>query len=232
MHAAAQDIARPVPALETTPGRGPATIRLFRPADEAQVRDICFTTAFFGHPMEPVVSDRRWVTEALLGYHFAAEPDLLFVAEAGDAVVGYLAGGTDALRQRRWFRRERLWPLAVGALRSRRILNARSVRAALAAVAPFYAVHRRWRCLIRDYPAFLHVNLAAPWQGQGIGRRLLDEFAARLRERRIPGLHASTATAAGQAFFAKQGFRIVVARPIRKILDLPPGTLSLMARTA
>lgn len=216
--------------LATPAGHGPATVRLFRPADEAQVRNICHATAFFGQSMAPVVADLRWVTDALLGYHLAVEPDLLFVAEAGGAVVGYLAGGSDALGERLWFRQETLWRLVVRALRSRRIVNARSLRAALAAAAPFYAVHRRWRSICRDYPAFLHVNLAAAWQGQGIGRRLLDEFSARLRERRIPGVHVSTATAAGQAFFAKQGFRLVVARPIGKILDRPPGTLCLMVR--
>jgi len=46
--------------------------------------------------------------------------------------------------------------------------------------------------LTRRYPAHLHVNLAAPWRGQGIGARLISAFAERARASGAPGVHVVT----------------------------------------
>ncbi len=208
-----------------------ASIRLFQPADESRVREICFATALYGQPMDQVVSDAAWMTDVLLGYHFAAEPERLWVAEADGNVVGYLAGCSNALRQQRWFRRKALWPLLFRALRSRRILNARAARLARAAAGPSLGVHRAVRDILAGHPALLHLNLDASHQGQGIGARLLDAYIVRLREEHVPGVHLTTGTVAGQSFFGKHGFRLVTARPIPAVLGLPPGRHALMARS-
>ena len=205
-------------------------IRLFRPSDEPRIRDICFATALYGQPMRPVMADREWMTDVLLGYHFAAEPELLLVAELDGGVAGYLAGGSDARRQQRWFRQNRLGPLALRAVRSREILNARFWKLGWASAGPALRLHRILRRIVDEYPAFLHMNLDAAWQGQGIGRRLLDAFIPMLRERQIPGVHITTGTAAGRAFFAKNGFTLMASRAIRAVLNLPPGMQCLLAR--
>lgn len=209
----------------------PAFIRLFTPADEARIRDICFSTALYGRPMPPAVAERDWLTDALLGYHFAAEPESLLVAEVDGAVVGYLAGCVDTLRQQRWFLRKQALPLFIRAAFSRQIVAAGFWKLGLAAMGPALAMRQRLREIVADYPALLHINLDAPRQGQGVGQQLLDRFSARLREQRIPGVHVTTATAAGRAFFAKNGFTLVASHPIHAVLGLPPSLHCLMART-
>ena len=208
-----------------------ASIRSFTPADEERVRDICFATALFGRPMPPAVADRNWLTDALLGYHFAAEPESLLVAEADGNVIGYLAGCADPRRHQRWFRQKQARSLVLRAVFSRQIVAPGFWKLGLAALGPSWGLRRSLRKIAAAYPAFLHVNLDADWQGQGIGRRLLDHFAAQLRERHVPGVHVTTATVAGRAFFARNGFALVAARPIRAVLGLPPGLYCLMART-
>ena len=206
------------------------SVRRFAPADEPRIRDICFATALYGQPMQSVIADRAWMTDALLGYHFAVEPESLWVADADGVVVGYLAGCTDARRQGQWFRQRLFWPLVGRAVRSREIVNVRSWKLGWAAIGPALGIHRRARRIAAEYPALLHINLDAAWQGRGVGKRLLDAFLAALREQRIPGVQIVTGTVAGRAFFAKHGFALVAARPIRAVLDLPPGKQCLMAR--
>lgn len=205
-------------------------IRPFLPVDETRVREICYATALLGGPIQPLIPDLMWVSDALLGYHLVEEPDLLLVAEAEGVIAGYLAGGTDVRRQQRWFRKHNLWPLMLRAVRSRRILNARTCRTGLALVPAFWGVHRQAPHIHLEYPAFLHINLAGAWQGRGVGAQLLEKYLADLRARRIPGLHVSTGTVAGQAFFAKHGFREMAARPRPEIPGVPAGKLCLMAR--
>lgn len=65
---------------------------------------------------------------------------------------------------------------------------------------------------LRDYPAHLHINLDEAYRNRGIGRRLIDAFAAQVAAAGLPGLHAITsATARNVGFYERAGF-IQVAR--------------------
>ncbi|MDX2309170.1 MAG: GNAT family N-acetyltransferase [Hyphomicrobium sp.] len=62
----------------------------------------------------------------------------------------------------------------------------------------------------RSYPAQLHVNLAASWRGQGIGKRLVSALAEEVFRRGALGLHAITARGMdNQRFYEAIGFREV-----------------------
>lgn len=43
-----------------------------------------------------------------------------------------------------------------------------------------------------SYPAHLHINLAAPYRGAGVGSALIDRFAQIVRAAGLPGLHVTT----------------------------------------
>jgi GNAT superfamily N-acetyltransferase len=63
------------------------------------------------------------------------------------------------------------------------------------------------------YPAHLHINLDAPWQGQGIGGRLIEAFVAHATARRARGLHIVTgAWARNVSFYRRRGFE-----PLREL---------------
>jgi GNAT superfamily N-acetyltransferase len=57
------------------------------------------------------------------------------------------------------------------------------------------------------FPAHLHVNVAAGFRSQGIGRRLIERFAEDAKAAGAPGVHVVTsAGAANVAFYRRNGF--------------------------
>lgn len=59
-----------------------------------------------------------------------------------------------------------------------------------------------------DYPAHLHIDLLPQLQGQGWGRRLIEELVGMLRARGVTGLHlvADADNASALAFYDRLGF--------------------------
>lgn len=75
----------------------------------------------------------------------------------------------------------------------------------------------------RDFPAHLHVNLAAPFRNRGIGARLIDAFAADVATAGLCGLHVVTGAAARNVgFYTRLGFseRARVSRNDRELVFL------------
>lgn len=182
------------------------TIRVYQPADRAAVRRISRETAFFEAGRW---GDGEWLADALTMYYTDHEPGSCFVAVQGDAVIGYVTGALDETRARR-VTRLRVLPRLCGRL--------------IAAGFPFDATLRRLageclRCALkgefrrprfhRDYPAELHVNLAATARRRGIGRRLVAAFAEYARTHGAAGIQVSVLSDPARAFFAAQGFEVL-----------------------
>jgi ribosomal protein S18 acetylase RimI-like enzyme len=207
---------------------GEIIIRAYRPADEAAVRRICFETALFGGPMQPVLDDERLFSEAFVGYYLRYATDLLFVAEVGGIVAGYLSGCTDTARYRREFVR-RISPR----LATRVLLRGYWLRPCLWRwLAAGVRAARQWSAahtgIETEYPAHCHLNLAVAFQRQGLGRLLLDRFLAELRTRGLEGLHISASAAGGQAFFSRAGFKLLLEYPLPPFPDQPPRCVQIM----
>lgn len=65
------------------------------------------------------------------------------------------------------------------------------------------------------YPAHFHMNIRAEWQGRGLGRRLVVNYAANLAARGISGVHVVTAgDAANLGFYRKCGLLHVTSRRV------------------
>ena len=203
-------------------------LRAYQPADAAAVRRICFDTALFGRPMQPVFNDDQLIAEALAGYYLRCEPDLTFVADAAGTIAGYISGCADTPRFRRLYAR-RIAPRLLGLFLVRGHWRRPAVWALLLASAraarASRAVHGG---LARDYPAHLHLNLAIAWQRRGLGMPLLDRLLAELRARGIRGVHISASSPGGQAFFARAGFQLLAEYPAPEIFNQPPHRAQLM----
>jgi GNAT superfamily N-acetyltransferase len=64
------------------------------------------------------------------------------------------------------------------------------------------------------YPAHLHVNLTEAWRGQGVGRRLMDAFAADASAAGSQGVHVVTGrNMHNVSYYAKVGFKEVGVFP-------------------
>lgn len=66
---------------------------------------------------------------------------------------------------------------------------------------------------VESYPAHLHIDLLPAAQGQGAGRSLIEAACTLLVQRRIPGVHATAATAnaGAMAFYPRVGFAPVAS---------------------
>jgi ribosomal protein S18 acetylase RimI-like enzyme len=181
-------------------------IRPYQPSDEQQVRRLCFETALYGRPIQPIFDDEAFISEMWLSYYWQFEPDLFWVAADEQRVLGYLTGSADTRQfQRRYLRR--IIPSLL-----KRFYSGRHWRNPL-----FWVILRQWRTilanafrpshgLLRDYPAHGHVNVAAESRGQGVGLALLNTFLQALKSRQIRGVHVATATSRGARLFKKAGF--------------------------
>jgi GNAT superfamily N-acetyltransferase len=71
--------------------------------------------------------------------------------------------------------------------------------------------------IIEQYPAHCHVNVQPGLQRGGIGSLLLNAFLDQLKLRRVPGIHVSTMSEQGKAFFGKAGMQMLARYPGPKI---------------
>jgi len=199
-------------------------IRPYEPRDRAAVREICRVTAYGGDG-EGMVEPGLFVDLMTRAWtDFAAGP--LWVAEEGERVVGFLAGGLDA----RGFRRLQAWrvvPAAVLRSLGAGLLARRALWRLAADLPGFLAAGRRSRRIESDaaeapehaYPGHLHVNLLAEARGRAVGRRLVEGFLAEAHRLGVPGVHAVVyeSNEGGRRFFERLGFR-----PLRRAPTFRP----------
>lgn len=179
------------------------TLRPFRPADTADVYDVCVRTADAGADATGQLSrDDLW-GDIFAGPYLALEPELAFVLDDGVRVVGYVLGTADT---QRWAaaHREHWLPRVAGTYPRVAEPSTREEHLVDLLHDPEHYVHPE----LADHPAHLHIDVLPAYQGQGHGRRLIETFLAALAERGVPGVHLSVLVANTRArgFYARMGF--------------------------
>jgi ribosomal protein S18 acetylase RimI-like enzyme len=183
-----------------------ATIRSFRDTDLPAIFDVCVKTGHAGKDATGIYPDPDLLPNIFAAPFLAAEPELGFVAADDDGqAVGYVLGTADAVGYAAWFRST--W-LPVMALRyPKREAPLKSWDDVMVKVLhdPDHIV----KAELADYPAVVHINLLPAFQGQGLGRGLMDSFLGALSDRDVPAVHLATASVntGGRAFYEKMGFR-------------------------
>ena len=185
-----------------------AIIRAARPGDEAGAYRVCLKTGHYGDDGEACYQD---VPDALgrifVGPYLAFEPELSLMLEDDEGICGYALGAQDS--RVFYARYEAYW---------RPGLCARfgAPPGDPAQWTPTQEVHHSYHhpdyfCPdpYEAYPSHLHIDLLPRVQGQGYGRRLMEQLMETLRERGSPGVHVgvSLPNARARAFYAHLGFR-------------------------
>jgi GNAT superfamily N-acetyltransferase len=69
-------------------------------------------------------------------------------------------------------------------------------------------LHREWPKLIEEYPAHMHIDILPSHQGQGWGRKLIEQFCTLAKAAGAGGLHLGMAATNDEAgkFYSKLGF--------------------------
>jgi ribosomal protein S18 acetylase RimI-like enzyme len=164
-------------------------IRAYQPHDRDAIRRIAFETGYMGESIAWLWRDRESFADLITRYYTDREPESSFVAERDGAVVGYLTGCVDSARARgsstreigRLLLRGALFAPGFGAFLGRAALDSLRDRSGAAEVLS----DPRW-------PAHLHIDLLPEARGRGLGRRLMEQWLARLASLGSPGLHLGT----------------------------------------
>ncbi|HEY0647480.1 GNAT family N-acetyltransferase [Phenylobacterium sp.] len=181
-----------------------AMVRPYRAADLPALYDICVRTADNGADGSHLYENPKIVGEIFAAPYAALLPDHAFVAEDDHGVAGYILGAPDtrafeARCEAEW------WP------------RLRERYADTADVPSRQRTREQWdayyihhpppnpQACIDAAPAHLHIDLLPRLQGQGVGKRLMDAFLARVGGRAHLGCQAPNTRA--QRFYEIYGFR-------------------------
>jgi GNAT superfamily N-acetyltransferase len=206
-------------------------IRSYRDSDWEVLRDICVESALYGQPIAPLVDDRELVAEALLGYYARFERESLFVAEVEGRVVGYLTGCVDTKKYERIFTSRGIPRLLLRLITRGHFYRPMMWRLLAALVRTGLRRHRTIHTIMGAYPAHCHIDIAAAYQRVGLGSKLLDAFLCDIKSRGVRGIHVSTLTGPGKAFFVRMGFTLLGSYPAIPIGDISPGEVLIMGKS-
>ncbi|MBI1842442.1 MAG: GNAT family N-acetyltransferase [Verrucomicrobia bacterium] len=182
-------------------------IRGYTKQDEAGAYAVCLQTGDAGADATRLYDDPRALGDIYVGPYLSLEPELSLVLEDTEGVCGYCLGALDTPR---FFGRllaewlpllQELHPEPSGDPKS--WTATQRLRRELHHPDLFYPEP------IADYPSHMHIDLLPRAQGQGWGRRMVEELESRLRTRGSPGVHLGMWARNERAFrfYTKLGFR-------------------------
>jgi ribosomal protein S18 acetylase RimI-like enzyme len=183
------------------------SIRSYHPSDLPRIYKICLLTGNLGGDATPLYTDPE-----LMGHFWAApyavsEPDLCFVATLDGVPCGYILGTRDSNTFAAWCQRE-WFPV----LRQRYPLpdSQNPGNLSPADIKLIQKFHRGASVgpVALTHPAHLHIDLLPECQGQGIGRRIMETFLARLVSLGVPGVHlgVNKKNSRAVAYYEHMGF--------------------------
>ena len=193
-----------------------AQIRSYRPTDQPALASICLRTAAAGDDATGVLADDEiWANMFVLPY-VARAPDLAWVLESDDGrPVGYLVGSADSAAFDTWFR-DSWWPRF-----ARRWPEPAEVATRQDELLRYaYGFGSDTNRFVAQYPAHLHIDLLPEARAQGWGRRLMEAFEQRLRERAVNGIQIGVlaSNSAALAFYERLGFSALTRDEIIVVL--------------
>jgi ribosomal protein S18 acetylase RimI-like enzyme len=187
------------------------TTRAFRTArseDRAAAYHVCLKTGDHGRDGEPFYrDDPDALARIYVGPYLAFEPDLAVVLEDGEGVCGYALAALDS--RSFYARYEREWRPALCAQFPMPPGDPTTWTRAQAVHAWYHQPDYFCPEPYDAYPSHAHIDLLERAQGQGHGRRMMEEVMARLRQRGSPGVHlgVSVLNTPALGFYARLGFR-------------------------
>lgn len=187
----------------------PLRVRPFRPGDAPAACQIAADTAHFGEPVEAQIDDRRLFIAVFVWPYLEQLAEWCWVAESEAEIVAVLTGCPDT-RALQSYADRALRSAAWDLLRGRFRLGRRTLRAGIG----------YWREVLQRlpmpdlarYPAHLHLNVAAPYRGRGLGRHLMLAHLDQCRAAGLAGVHLSTSdrNTAALGLYASLGFQTLM----------------------
>lgn len=189
-------------AWPTRPGPE-ITIRRYRPDDRDAIGRICIRTGDSGKD-----ATGKYSNDEILPYIYAYpyleyDPDLCLVVDVGGDVVGYILGVADVSDFAAWW--EQNWTHVIAEKFPDNPHWSTTERALVEKGLHPENFAPQWR---EEHPAEFHIDLMDIVQGEGLGRMLVDQFVALLKDRNVPSLAIGVGArnSGGVAFYRHLGF--------------------------
>lgn len=200
-----------------------AVIRPYRPDDRDALADVCVRTAELGGDARGLYRDDELMATLFAEPYAVLEPDLAFVVDDGDRVVGYVVGTADTPEFVRRFAAE--WLPRVQGRYPAPTLGVDGPQTPDEVMLDL--LHRPERMLHPDlvgYPAHLHIDLLPSHQRAGYGRELMAALLTALHRKGVARVHLGmvTANTPARAFYDRLGFHVI------PVTD--PGPLTYLGR--
>ena len=163
-------------------------IRTYQPTDKAAAYYICMKTGDRGGDGEPFYKeDPDALGRIYVGPYLEYEPDFALMLEDEKGVAGYALA---ALNAKKFFDRyEQEWRPTL----CNEFQEPSGDKKAWSRVEQVYHLYHHPDYFVpasfEDYPAHLHIDLLPRTQGQGWGRRMIEDLAKRLQNQGAPGVH-------------------------------------------
>ena len=174
-------------------------IRDYRPGDEAGAYYVCLKTGDHGKDGEPFYQeDGDALGRIYAEPYLIFEPTLALIAEDQDGIAGYALAAFDS--HHFFDRYEKEWRPKL----CEQFPEPTGERSSWSRAEEAYHLyhHPDYFCPepYEQYPSHLHIDLLPRAQGQGLGRRMIDELLRRLRERGSNGVHLGMSLINDRAF--------------------------------
>ena len=181
----------------------PASIRPYRPGDLDALYDVCVRTAADGDDLTQEMGDPLLPGHLYSAPYGVLEPAMAFVVEDDDGVGGYVVGTLDTVAFTA--RCESEW---LPDLRARYPMGSGATAVDRRYITLIHALPRPDAAIVADYPAHLHIDLLPRVQGLGLGRALIERFAAAATAGGASGVHlgVSRTNERAVAFYRHVGF--------------------------
>lgn len=184
-----------------------ATIRAYRPGDEAAAYYVCLKTGNHGQDGEPYYrEDPDALGRIYVGPYLEYEPELSLMLEDDAGVCGYALGALDS--RAFYDRYEQQWrPALCEAFPD----PAGDPSTWTRVESVYHAYHHPtyyYPQAYAFYPSHVHIDLLQRARGQGHGRRMMEALLDRLRSRGSPGTHLGLSMVNENAyqFYLRLGF--------------------------
>jgi ribosomal protein S18 acetylase RimI-like enzyme len=191
-------------------------VRRYEPADLDAIREVCVLTGHVGRDARGSMTDTSLLPDTFAEPYVVFDPLLAFVADDDGRAVGYVLGTADTVAFTEWFRTT--WLPMVAPRHAGRPAEVTDFESLILEL--MYDPARMVHDDLAEYPAHLHIDILPEYQGQGLGRKLIDAFRGELASRGVERFHLSMdpKNVDARAFYDRLGFE-----PIRVSSD-PGGT--------
>lgn len=177
-------------------------IRAAEPRDLPGIYRVCLQTGNSGEDATADFADPDLVGHVYTGPFVIGEPGLAFVVADDQGIGGYALACANKPAFAAWAE-ENWWP----SLRQQ-YATAPRVGADGDMLDLIFSPPAVNQSVVLEYPAEMHIDLAARMRGSGHGRTLIERLVAGLRQRGVPGLHleVSKTNTNAIAFYEHLGF--------------------------